>query len=68
MVFVLSFVFLSAIYLRRVQNHAFYRFRTCQAKQTRLKQQLWQQQVQLDLLINPASIGRAVRDKTEMQD
>ncbi|MBN1786822.1 MAG: hypothetical protein JW806_00320 [Sedimentisphaerales bacterium] len=67
-VLVLSFVLLSTIYLRRAQNSAFYKFRTCQAKQARLKQQLWQQQMQLDLLINPASISRAINQKDETQD
>jgi hypothetical protein len=60
-VLVLCFVCLTAIYLRRSQNIAFYRFRTCQARQARLKQQLWQQQLQLEFLINPASVSEALK-------
>jgi hypothetical protein len=67
-VLVLSFVFLAAIYLRRAQNCAFYRFRTCQARQTRLKQQLWQQQLQLEFLINPASVSEALKNKIKTTD
>jgi hypothetical protein len=64
-VLVLCFVLLAAIYLRRGQNSAFYRFRTCQARQARLKQQLWQQQLQLEFLINPASVSEALKNKTK---
>ena len=57
---VLSFVLLSEAYLRRSQNCEFYKFRICQAKQVRLKQQLWQKQLQLEFLINPGSVSEAV--------
>jgi hypothetical protein len=67
-VLVLCFVCLAAIYLRKTQNSAFYRFRTCQAKQTRLKQQLWQQQLQLEFLINPASVSEALKNKIKTSD
>jgi hypothetical protein len=66
-VFVLCFVFLAAIYLRKAQNSAFYRFRTCQARQTRLKQQLWQQQLQLEFLINPSSVSEALKHKIKTE-
>jgi hypothetical protein len=56
------------IYLRREQNIAFYKFRTCQAIQTRLKQQLWQQQLQLESLINPASVSEALKNKNKTTD
>ncbi|MHB0946901.1 MAG: hypothetical protein ACYC3B_06995 [Sedimentisphaerales bacterium] len=59
-VIVLSFVLLSEAYLRRSQNCEFYKFRICQAKQVRLKQQLWQKQLQLEFLINPGSVSEAV--------
>ena len=67
-VLVLCFVCLAAIYLRREQNIAFYKFRTCQATQTRLKQQLWQQQLHLESLINPASVSEALKNKTKTTD
>jgi hypothetical protein len=64
-ILVLCLVLLATIYLRRSQNTAFYRFRTAQAKQARLKQQLWQQQLQLEFLINPASVSEALKNKTK---
>jgi sensor domain CHASE-containing protein len=67
-VLALCFVLLAAIYLRRSENITFYRFRTAQAKQTRLKQELWQQQLQLESLINPASVSQAIKNKIKMAD
>ena len=67
-VLVLCFVCLATIYLRRVENSAFYQFRTCQAKQVRLKQQLWQQQLHLESLINPASVSEAIKNNTKNEE
>jgi len=67
-VLVLCFVFLATIYLRRLQNSAFYQFRTGQAKQTRLKQELWQQQLHLESLINPASVSEAIKNKIKTEE
>jgi hypothetical protein len=67
-VLVLLFVCLSAIYLRRLQNSAFYKFRTAQAKQSRLKQELWQQQLRLESLINPASVSEAIKNKIKTEE
>jgi hypothetical protein len=53
----------SAVYLRREENREFYKFRTCQVKATRLKQQLWQKQLQLESYINPVSVSKTVKDK-----
>ncbi|MDD5135525.1 MAG: hypothetical protein PHP01_08970 [Phycisphaerae bacterium] len=64
-VLVLSFVLLSVTYLRRSQNCAFYQFRLCQAKQIRLKQQLWQKQLQLELLINPGFVSEALKNNIQ---
>lgn len=67
-VLVLCIILLAAIYIRRSQNVAFYKFRTGQAKQARLKQQLWQQQLQLEFLINPASVSEAIKNKTKITE
>jgi len=64
-VVIVFFVSVSAVYLRRTENCEFYKFRTSQTKTTRLKQQLWQKQLQLEHYINPASVSRVVKDKVE---
>ncbi|PKL46381.1 MAG: hypothetical protein CVV39_07280 [Planctomycetes bacterium HGW-Planctomycetes-1] len=64
-VLVIFLVLISAVYLRRAQNTAFYRFRSSQLKTTRLKQQLWQKQLQLENYITPASVSEIVKDKTD---
>ncbi|MBU1260139.1 MAG: hypothetical protein KJ757_05345 [Planctomycetes bacterium] len=63
-VLVIFLVLISAVYLRREENTAFYRFRSSQVKTARLKQQLWQKQLQLENYINPASVSEIVKDKT----
>ena len=63
-VIVIFLVLISAVYLRRAENTAFYSFRNSQVKAARLKQQLWQKQLQLENYINPASVSDVVEDKT----
>ncbi len=65
LVLVIFFVSISAVYLRRAENREFYKFRTSQAHGTRLKQQLWQKQLQLEGYINPASVSKTVKDKVK---
>jgi hypothetical protein len=62
-VLVIFLVLVSAVYLRREENCAFYKFRNGQVKTTRLKQQLWQKQLQLESYINPTSVSKTVKDK-----
>ena len=67
-IFVVIVVFLvsiSAVYLRRTENCEFYKFRISQVKTARLKQQLWQKQLQLENYINPSSVSKVVKDKNE---
>ncbi|HBG27249.1 MAG: hypothetical protein A2Y10_12540 [Planctomycetes bacterium GWF2_41_51] len=59
------FVSLSAVYLRRTENCEFYNLRTSQMKTTRLKQQLWQKQLQLEKYVSPSSVSKIIKDKDE---
>ncbi|MHC4076220.1 MAG: hypothetical protein ACYSRZ_07390 [Planctomycetota bacterium] len=46
--------------LRSINNSIFYRLCRVSTEQNRLKQQLWQKQLQLENLINPAAISQQV--------
>lgn len=56
-VFYFTAVLLFTVYLRSADNRTFYKLCTTGVEQTRLKQQLWQKQLQLESLINPATIS-----------
>jgi hypothetical protein len=64
--FVLRFVFvvfcfmailIFAAYLRGASNRIFYKLWSVNTEHSRLKQQLWQKQLQLESLINPAAVS-----------
>jgi cytochrome c-type biogenesis protein CcmE len=57
-VFCFTAVLILAIYLRNANNRIFYMLCTRTAEQNRLKQQLWQKQLRLENLINPAAVSR----------
>jgi hypothetical protein len=67
-VLVIFLVVISTVYLRRSENREFYKFRNSQVKEARLKQQLWQKQLQLENYINPASVSHVVKEKTDKRD
>ena len=56
-VFYFTAVLIFTAYLRSAGNHIFYKLYNINAEQGRLKQQLWQKQLQLESLINPAAIS-----------
>ncbi|UCG48120.1 MAG: hypothetical protein JSU94_21920 [Phycisphaerales bacterium] len=59
-VFVVSYftaILVFAAYLREANNRSFYQFMSLRAEQNRLKQELWQKQLQVESLINPAAIS-----------
>jgi len=62
---VMFFVLVGAVYLRRTENCEFYKFRTSQVRTIRLKQQLWQKQLQLENSISPAAVSKIVRENVE---
>lgn len=57
-VFCFTGVLILTIYLRNADNRTFYKLYTYTAEQNRLKQQLWQKQLRLEYLINPAAVSR----------
>jgi len=57
-VFCFTAALILTIYLRNADNRTFYKLYTYTAEQSRLKQQLWQKQLRLEYLINPATVSR----------
>jgi hypothetical protein len=47
-----------AVSLRSANNHIFYKLYVLSIEQNRLKQELWQKQLQVENLISPASISK----------
>ncbi len=61
--FVLVVLFFAAtliltVYLRDSKNRDFYMLRRCKIEQGRLQQELWQKQLRVESLINPAAISQ----------
>jgi len=57
-VFYFTAVLILTISLRSADNRIFYRLCTVNTKQSRLKQQLWEKQLRLENLINPAAVSQ----------
>jgi hypothetical protein len=57
-VFFFAATLIVAVYLRDADRRAFYQVRACKIEQGRLQQELWQKQLRVESLINPASISR----------
>ena len=51
-------ILILAVHLREVNSRLFYRLCSLKAEQNRLKQQLWQKQLRVESLINPAAISQ----------
>lgn len=65
-VFCLTCLLLGAVYLRNANNRLFYDICVAGDQQSRLKQSLWQKQMQLENLTNPSAIWELIepdRDK-----
>jgi len=56
-VFYFTAVLIFTVNLRSANNRIFYKLCSQMAEQNRLKQQLWQKQLQLENLINPAAVS-----------
>jgi hypothetical protein len=58
----IAFCFIAAsvftIYLRGANNMICYKISAIEIEQNRLQQQLWQKQLELETLINPAAISQ----------
>jgi hypothetical protein len=56
-VFCFAAILIFAAYLRGASNRIFYKLWSVNTEHGRLKQQLWQKQLQLESLINPAAVS-----------
>lgn len=61
-VFGLASILIFAVYLRSANNRIFYKLSTYQSELNQLKQQLWQKQLRVESLLNPASISQRIED------
>jgi hypothetical protein len=59
-VFYFVAVMVAVVFLRDTNNHLFYTLQACRADQARLKQELWQKQLQLENLTRPDAVMRWV--------
>jgi hypothetical protein len=59
-VFFFAATLIVAVYLRGANHRVFYQLCTYRMEQGRLQQELWQKQLRVESLINPASISRRV--------
>lgn len=57
LVFYFTAVLIFAVWLRTANDRICYRLCVIDAEQSRLKQKLWQKQLRLESMINPAAIS-----------
>ncbi len=57
-IFFFAATLIAAVYLRGANKRVFYQLRMQRMEQGRLRQELWQKQLRVESLINPASISR----------
>jgi len=56
-IFFLTTALILAVWLRSANNRIFHDLRRCETERKQLEQQLWQKQLRLESLINPATIS-----------
>jgi hypothetical protein len=66
-VFYFSAVLILTVSLRSADNRIFYKLCRVGAEQSRLKQQLWQKQLRLENLINPAALSEHLDEETDSE-
>ena len=64
-IFYLTAVLISIIHLRTASSRMFFKSRASLVTQNRLKQQLWQKQLQFESLINPGAISENQEGQSE---
>ncbi len=60
-IFFFAATLIVAVYLRGADKRTFYEVRMCKIEQGRLQQELWQKQLRVESLINPASLSRVAQ-------
>ena len=66
-VFYFTAVLILTLSLRSADNRIFYKLCTINAEQSRLKQQLWQKQLRLENLINPAAVSQRLDEEVDLE-
>ncbi len=61
-VFFFAATLITAVYLRGANHQVFYTLSRYNVEQGRLRQELWQKQLRVEGLINPASISHRLGD------
>ena len=61
-IFYFAAVLVIAVSLRNANNRTCYKFCVAAAQQSQLKQQLWQQQLRLESIINPAALSKRLEE------
>jgi len=61
-VFFFAATLIVAVYLRGANHRVFYTLRTQKLEQGRLQQQLWQKQLRVEGLTNPAAVSRRLEE------
>lgn len=56
-IFCVTGILIFAVYLRNANNRLSYKLYTIRSEQNQLKQQLWQKQLRIESLTNPAAIS-----------
>jgi len=64
-VFCLTAFLIFTVYLRSADNRIFYKICKLNTEQNRLKQQLWQKQLHLENLINPAAVSQHLGEEKQ---
>ena len=60
-VFCFTAILISGVYLRNTNNHLSYKISVIDLEQSRAKQALWQKQLELESLINPAGLQERLK-------
>jgi len=61
----LTTLLICVVSLRNANRQLFYKLCVTKTEQNQLKQQLWQKQLRLENLINPAAVGQLLENKKE---
>lgn len=64
-VFCFTGLSLFTVHLRSAENRAFNRLCVMNSEQSRLKQELWQKQLQLESLISPAAVSQYLEQQKQ---
>ena len=59
-IFCFTAVLVLTVYLRSAKNQTFYKICTINAEQNQLRQELWQRQIRLESLMNPAAVSQCL--------